>query len=205
MKPTALLALVTRALERFDFLCAAAWWWRWQRQRAEGQLECVLRAHGELSFETSRATDRVAQMDFASDFWRDAPGAVRRVVQAASRNGVPEDALRLAVLNRDLSLRGGKVYVRRSRILRALAFVTGCLVGFHWLLMMALTIAQSGPASLKVAVAILVTLTYLLMHRAWSLYLGRPCKVMARWGDELQRIADALTPAPVVGSRFGRP
>lgn len=205
MKPTALLALVTRALERFDFLCAAAWWWRWQRQRAEGQLECVLRAHGELSFETSRATDRVAQMDFASDFWRDAPGAVRRVVQAASKNGVPEDALRLAVLNRDLVLKGDRVYVRRSLFLRMLGIGAGCLVAFHWLLMMALTFAQSGPASLKVAVAIVVTLAYLLMHRAWSLFLGRPCKAIARWGDELQRIADAQSTALVVGSRFGRP
>lgn len=204
MSPRPLLALMLSLLERFDFLCAAAWWWRWQRQRAEGQLECVLRTHGKLSFETSRATDRVAQMDFASDFWRDAPGAVRCVVQAASKSGVPEDALRLVVLNRDLTLRGGKVHVRRSRILRALALVTGCLVGIHWLCMMALTFAQSGPAELKAAVAIAVTMTYLLLHRGWSLFLGRPCKAMMLWGDKLQRIADAQRPAPVVRGAFDR-
>jgi len=204
MKRTALLAPVLHMLERFDFLCAGVWWWRWQRQRAEEQLDRVLRAHGELSFETSRATDRVAQMDFASDFWRDAPGAVRRVVQAASESGVPLNALRLAVLNRDLGLKGNTIYVRRSLILRALGIGTECLVGLHWLLMMAFTFAQSGPVTLKVAVAVVVTLDYLLLHRAWSLFLGRPCKAIACWGDELQMIADAHSPTLVVGGRFDR-
>lgn len=77
MKRTALPAPVTCMLERFDFLCAAVW--RWQRQRAGGQLERVLHAHGELSFETRRATDRFVQMDFAVT-----SGAMRLVQYAAS-------------------------------------------------------------------------------------------------------------------------
>lgn len=204
MRPRSLLAPMLGMLERLDFLCAGAWWWRWQRLRAEEQLDRVLRVHGELSFETSRATDRVAQMDFASDFWRDAPGAVRRVVQAACDSGVPVEALRLAVVNRDVGLKGKTVYVRRSLILRVVGIGAGCVVGLHWLLMMALTFAQSGPALLKVAVAVAVTVTYLVLHRAWSLFLSRPCKAMARWGDELQKIADSQSPALVVGRRFDR-
>lgn len=204
MRPRALLAPMLSMLERLDFLSAGAWWWRWQRLRAEEQLDRVLRAHGELSFEASRATDRVAQMDFASTFWRDAPGAVRRVVQAASNSGVPVEALRLAVVNREVGLEGKTVYVRRSLILRVMGIGAGCVVGFHWLLMMALTFAQSGTALLKVAVAVAVTVTYLVLHRAWSLFLSRPCKAMARWGDKLQKIADSQSPALVVGRRFDR-
>lgn len=204
MKRTALLSRVLHVLEEFDFLCSGAWWWHWQRKRAEAELDRVLHVHGELSFETSRATNRVAQMDFASDFWRDAPGAVRRVVLAAKESGIPVNALRLAVVNRDLGLKGERIYVRRSLLLRALAFGAWCLVWFHWLLMMALTFAQSGPTLLKIAVAITVTLTYLLLHRAWSFFLGRPCKAIARWGGELQRIAEAQSPAPVLSCAFER-
>lgn len=202
MRSRALLAPISSMLEPLDFLCSGAWWWRWQRRRAEQQLERTLRSQGELSFETSRATARVAQMDFASDFWRDAPGAVRGVVYAAQKCGVPVDALRLVVVNRDVGLRGKTVYVRRSTILRTLAVGTGCMVWFHWLLMMALTFAQSGPALLKASVAVAVTVTYLVLHRAWSLFLGRPCKAISRWGDQLQRIADTQRCAPVVSGLF---
>lgn len=204
MRPRALLVPVRIMLERFDFICSGAWWWRWQRQRAEAALDRTLRLHGELSFESARATNRVAQMDFATEYWRDAPDAVRRVVNTASTCGVPVEALRLAVMSRDVMLKGNAVNVRRSRVLHLLANCVGCLVGVHWILMMALTFAQSGPAALKVAVAIAVTMTYLLLHRGWSLFLGRPCKAMMLWGDKLQRIADAQRPAPVVRGAFDR-
>lgn len=132
-------AHVSRILNRLDFFYAGAWWWQWRRQQAERRLEHALASHGETSFETLRATHFVAQMDFAALYWREAPGGVSRVVEEARNVGVPLDALRLGVLNRDLQIRGGRVCVRRSWVLRAIAVGAGAVVWLHWLLMMVLT------------------------------------------------------------------
>lgn len=195
-------APVSRFLDRLDFLYAGAWWWHWQRYRAERRLDRVLASHGEVSFESSRATDSVAQMDFGALYWRAAPGAVRRVVEEARKAGVPLGALRLAVVNRDLQFNDNRVWVRRSWILRSIAVGTGFLFWFHWFLMIVLTLTAQGSWALKAAVGIAVTVVYFTLYRGWSLFLGRPCRVVSRWGDHLQRIADARGSCRVTKGTF---
>ena len=197
-----LLAPLSRFLARLDFLYAGAWWWHWQRHRAERRLERALISHGQVSFECSRATDFVAQMDFAALYWRAAPGAVRRVVEEARKAGVPLETLRLAVLNRDLQVKGDRVVVRRSWLLRSIAVGTSFTFWSHWFLMIVLTLTAQGSWPLKAAVAIAVTIVYCALFRGWSLFLGRPCNVVSRWGDQLQSASDARTPARVASRRF---
>lgn len=197
------LSHLSRVLERLDSLYAGAWWWRWRQRRAEQRLARVLQERGERSFEAARSADGVAQMDFAARYWRAAPGAVRCVAEAARREGVPLQALRLMVLNRDLYVDGGRVRVRRSRMIRWLAVVATCIVGFHWFLMMVLALAQNGTWQLKAAVMLGFTAAYVFLYRGGSLYLGRACGAASNYGSQLEAISKRHLGGPVHGLLTG--
>lgn len=195
-------APVSRILNRLDFFYAGAWWWHWRCRTAERQLEKALESYGEKSFECARATHLVAQMDFAALYWRSAPDGVRRAVQEARKVGIPLDALRLVVLNRDLQLRGGRVCVRRSHVLPVFAAVAWAIVWTHWLLMILLTLTAQGSWPLKIVVAIAVTVIYFALYRGWSLFLSRPCRIISRWRSHLERVLDTLASASVLRRDF---
>ena len=70
-----------------------------------------------------QATERYRRADFAVRYWRSAPGPVMRIAEQALDAGVPMHAIRLLVLNTDLRIRGGQVYLRRPFIVTVLNIV----------------------------------------------------------------------------------
>ncbi|MCC7256729.1 MAG: hypothetical protein IT467_12445 [Dokdonella sp.] len=183
--PQFALARIGKTLDAFF---AGVFWWRWKQWRAQNALEKSLKQHGDLSFETRQATERVREMDFAVRFWRKAPPAVRRVAQMAVKDGLPIEDVRLLVLNRDLLVQGQQVRLRRSLLLRATSVAAAGIVWFHWFLMMVLTFTQPVPWFLKVAAALGVTAVYAFLYRGWSLYLGRACRTVERCGSRMEMI-----------------
>lgn len=185
--PQFALARIGKTLDAFF---AGVFWWRWKQWRAQNALEKSLKQHGDLSFETRQATERVREMDFAVRFWRSAPPAVRRVAQMAVKDGLPIEDVRLLVLNRDLLVQGQQVRLRRSLLLRATSVAAAGIVWFHWFLMMVLTFTQPAPWVLKVAAALCVTAVYAFLYRGWSLYLSRACQTVERCGSQMETILD---------------
>lgn len=193
--PQFALARIGKTLDAFF---AGVFWWRWKQWRAQIALEKSLEKHGDLSFETRQAMERVREMDFAVRFWRSAPPDVRRVAQMAVKCGLPIEDVRLLVLNRDLLVQGQQVRLRRSLLLRATSVAAATIVWFHWFLMMVLTFSQPASWVLKVSTAICVTSVYAFLFRGWSLYLGRACRTVQRCRYRIEKVFDGNPRAETV-------
>jgi hypothetical protein len=177
---------IGQMIEASDHFFSGRWWWRWRQRRAEDRLDAVLKQFGEVSFEARRATNEVCEMDFAVQFWRAAPPAVRRHVLLAIHHGVSIEDLRIMIVNRDLRVVNDELKVRRSLLLGGLALASACVAALHWSLMMALIDGLNASWSVKLLTAGVVSAIYAILFRGWSLYLGRAWFAVRRSAQHLE-------------------
>lgn len=182
---------IGQMIEASDHFFSGRWWWRWRQRHAEDRLDAVLEQFGEDSFEARRATNEVCEMDFAVQFWRAAPPAVRRHVLLAISHGVSIEDLRIMIVNRDLRMVDGQLKVRRSFLLGGLALASACVAVLHWSLMMALIDGLDASWSVKLLTAGVVSAIYAILFRGWSLYLGRAFAAVRRSGYSLESLSNS--------------
>lgn len=180
---------IGQMIEASDHFFSGRWWWRWRQRRAEGRLNAVLYQFGEDTFEARRATNQVCEMDFAVQFWRAAPPAVRRQVLLAANRGVSIEDLRIMIVNRDLRMVNDQLRVRRSSLLGGLALASACVAVLHWSLMMALIDGLDASWSVKLLTAGVVSAIYAILFRGWSLYLGRALSAVRRSGQRMEALS----------------
>jgi hypothetical protein len=184
---SAIMRVINRIGTSIDVFFSGVLQWRYCRWRAEKHLSRVLEHHGEQSMEARRATERFRELEFAVTFWRPAPRPVQQVILAAAASGVPVDALRLVALSRDLKAKGSEIVLRRSRLLSALSIVMAGIVFLEWAELCAVILLQHGHIALKCVVLLVVTTINWVMWRGWSLWCGRPERVVKRWGALLEQ------------------
>ena len=111
-----------------------------------------------------------------------------QAAEHALDSGVPLHAVRLAVLNTDLRIRDGQVYLRRPAIVTVLNTIFATIVGVHMFLMCLMAVTAPGPVWLKIAVILTVTFVYCFLYYGWSLYTSRPQQVIAAHGHRLDAL-----------------
>jgi hypothetical protein len=189
---------IGQMIEASDHFFSGRWWWRWRQRRAEDRLDAVLKQFGEVSFEARRATNEVCEMDFAVQFWRAAPPAVRRHVLLAINHGVSIEDLRIMIVNRDLRVVNDELKVRRSLLLGGLALASACVAALHWSLMMALIDGLNASWSVKLLTAGVVSAIYAILFRGWSLYLGRAWFAVQRSRRQMKSLSEGVRHEQVV-------
>jgi len=191
--PRAALLVLRRIAQTLDPFFAGRWYWSLKRWVAEQQLQHALDQHGDQSMKARMATQRYRRADFAVRYWRSAPGPVMQVAAQALDAGVPIHAVRLVVLNTDLRIRDGQVYLRRPLIVTVLNTIFATIVGVHMFLMCLLAVTAPGPAWLKIAVILTVAVVYCFLYYGWSLYTSRPQQIIAKHGQAFDAICAAST------------
>jgi len=188
LMPRAALQAIQRIGQALDPFFAGRWYWSMKRWIAERQLQHALEQHGDQSMQVRQATERYRRADFAVRYWRSAPGPVMRIAEQALDAGVPMHAIRLLVLNTDLRIRGGQVYLRRPFIVTVLNTIFATIICVHMFLMCLMAITAPGPIWLKITVIIAVAFVYCFLYYGWSLYASRSQHVLTEYG----RTFDAL-------------
>lgn len=189
--PRAALQVLDRMGQKLDPFFAGRWYWSLKRWVAELQLQHALDQHGDQSMQARRATERYRRANFAVRYWRSAPGPVMQAAEHALDSGVPLHAVRLAVLNTDLRIRDGQVYLRRPAIVTVLNTIFATIVGVHMFLMCLMAVTAPGPVWLKIAVILTVTFVYCFLYYGWSLYTSRPQRIIAKHGETFDAICIA--------------
>lgn len=188
---------------RLDPFFAGRWYWSLKRWVAEQRLDRALVRFGEQFMQVRRATEQFRRADFAVRYWRSAPGPVMKTVERAKNAGMPLDALRLMVLNTDLRIKDGRVYLRRPFIVTVLNAIFATIIGVHMFLMCLMAVTAPGPVWLKITVILGITFVYCFLYYGWSLYTSRPQQAIAEHGCHLDDICQenagrrlALFPLP---------
>lgn len=189
--PRAALQALHWVGQKLDPFFAGRWYWSLKRWVAEGQLQHALDQYGDQSMQVRRATEQYRRADFAVRYWRSAPGPVMQAAEHALNAGVLLHAVRLAVLNTDLRIRDGQVYLRRSVTVTVLNTIFATIVGVHMFLICLMAVTAPGPACLKIAVILAVTFVYCFLYYGWSLYTSRPQRAIAKHGDTFDAICIA--------------
>ena len=202
---TRVRSLANSIVTGLDVFFSGVWWWRWRRWLAEKRLSKVLEHHGEQSMEARRATEQFRELEFAAAFWRPAPRPVQQVIQNAAASGMPIEALRLVALSRDLKTKGHMIVLRRSRLLSVLSVMMAAIVLLEWAQLCAVTLLQHGHVALKCVVIVAVTALNLVMWRGWSVWCGRPERVVKRWGSLLEQSCKGVKRATLTPLSQGKP
>jgi len=111
-----------------------------------------------------------------------------QVAEEARNADMPMEAIRLVVLNTDLRIKDGRVYLRRPFIVTALNAVLATIVGVHMFLMCLMAVTATGPTWLKVLVILAVAFVYCFLYYGWSLYTSRPQQILAKHGHGLDAL-----------------
>lgn len=186
--PRNLQQAIQWAGSKFDSFFAGRWYWALKRRTAERRLEKALDQHGDQSMHVRRATEQYRRSDFAVRYWRSAPAPVMQVAEQARNADMPMEAIRLVVLNADLRIKDGRVYLRRPFIVTALNAVLATIVGVHMFLMCLMAVTATGPTWLKVLVILAVAFVYCFLYYGWSLYTSRPQQILAKHGHALDAL-----------------
>ncbi len=173
---------------KLDPFFAGRWYWSLNRWLIERRLAYALDQHGDQSMQARRATEQYRRAHFAVRYWRSAPGPVMQIAEQAREAGLPMHAIRLVVLNTDLRIRDGNVYLRRPFIVTVLNAIFATIVGTHMFLMCLMAVTAQGPTWLKIVVILAVALVYCFLYYGWSLYTSRPQQVIAAHGHRLDAL-----------------
>lgn len=101
--------------------------------------------------------------------------------------------------------KGSAIVLRRSRLLSALSVVMATIVLVEWAELCAVTLLQHGHVVLKCFVLAVVTAMNLVMWRGWSLWCGRPERVVKRWGALLEQSCKNVRHATLTPLSRGKP
>ena len=191
--PRTALQAFQRAGRKLDPFFAGRWYWSLKRWLIERRLAYALDQYGDQSMQARRATEQYRRAHFAVRYWRSAPGPVMQIAEQARKAGLPLHAIRLVVLNTDLRIRDGNVYLRRPFIVTVLNAIFATIVGTHMFLMCLLAVTAPGPTWLKITVILAVAFVYCFLYYGWSLYTSRPQQIIAEHGQKLDAICIAST------------
>ena len=168
-----ILRLISRLAVWLDTFFSGALEARARLRLANWRLERVLREHGEDSEIVSRGLDRVANAQFAAEYWMDGSARLRKEIDVALNSGVSHWDLRLLSLNRLLVVEEGKLAVvpgwSSAKLTPVAIFV--CVGVF--IALIALTASSGAETRPKIAIlcVLAASLTYLVVkwHQRCSL------------------------------------
>jgi hypothetical protein len=181
-----------------DDFFGLTWYHRSLRYVRHRMLEAGLRKFGEASMRIPAYVEKWRDADFAVRFGRTAPGEVKCLVGAAADAGIPEDDLRLLVLNRDVRLEKGVVLVRNGWGIQLLSWLAYAVFGSNVLYLLCWTLVLNGQWHIKLLVLMVLACIYGFLWRGLSLYTTRPLAAARRNRDALERLGTSQRSAVIV-------
>lgn len=178
-----------------DFFCLT-WFYRWIRTKRERALGMVLREFGDSGMQQRAFVEAWRRADFLVRYGRSVPDELRNLVITAAAS-IPQDDLRLLVINRDVSIKCGVVSVRSSWGLQLLSWLAKTVFASHFVFLTLLAIAHNGPWFTTAWVVAGICCIYGFLWRGMSLYTSRPLATARRYKSELQVIAQQLKVAQI--------
>lgn len=178
-----------------DFFCLT-WFYRWLRFKRERALTQVLREFGDSSMQQRAFVEAWRRADFSVRYGRSTPDELKTLVRAAVAC-IPQDDLRLLVINRDVSVNCGVVSVRCGWGMKSLSWLAIAVLTCHLFFLTLLTLSLNGPWLTTVWVLLAVYGIYGFLWRGLSLYTTRPLATALRYRLALQDIANQLQDAQI--------
>ncbi len=168
------------------------WWWQFQKWRLETKLSTLLESEGEASPRARTLVEELSSVDFAIQYGRKVPLALRRFVMYAHRNGIEARHLRSLIFTNALSIQEQPLL--RSINIWVWVLSSGlplCFMGL-WSTLQALT-AIPDPASNATASLICFSSMLILYTFYWAtwceLFIKAPLAIY-KSGEILKVLAD---------------
>lgn len=181
-----------------DEFFGMTWYYRRLRNARHRMLEDWLRQFGESSMCTPAYVEKWRDADFAVRFGRVAPTELKCFVRVAADEGIPEEDLRLLVLNRDVRLEKGVVLVQCGWGVQSLSWLGCAFFSSNVLFLSLLTLVQHGSWYIKFFTFLILFVIYGFLWRGLSLYTTRPLAAARRTKKRLEHIASTQRSAVIL-------
>jgi hypothetical protein len=198
---TQLRVAIAAADHAIDHFWSGAWWWQLLRFVSAQHVRVVMRLHGDGSFQVRRATRWWYAMQLASSYWRPVNPPLRKAMREARRRGVSETDLRVLNLNLDLVRKAGRLEVRNARWMPPLAIVASTVMMLAEIESTLQIVILPVGAGIKIAIIVIMTLTYMFLWRGLDLYSARAWETVQRCGPHIRALQLACDSGDVVPIR----